>query len=105
MSFVWTIAEQHNGRLKGVSFELLSRGRKLADKLGTKLASVLIGEKVDEAGLEELIQQGADEVYSIQDPASRDTSSARVTRKFWASSSRSIDQASSWRRRPLRGGL
>ncbi len=67
MSFVWTIAEQHNGRLKDVSFELLARGRKLADKLETKLASVLIGDKVSQAAMEELIQRGADEVYSIQD--------------------------------------
>jgi len=68
MSFVWTLAEQHNGRLREVSFELLARGRKLADKLNTKLASVLIGDKVSQAAMEELIQRGADEVYSIQDP-------------------------------------
>ncbi len=68
MSFVWTIAEQHEGRLKGVSFELLSRGRKLADKLGTKLASVVIGHGVSDESMEELIRRGADEVYSIQDP-------------------------------------
>lgn len=68
MSFVWTIAEQHNGTLKDVSFELLARGRKLADKLGTKLASVLIGDKVGETAMQQLIYRGADEVYSIQDP-------------------------------------
>ncbi|HAE22544.1 MAG TPA: electron transfer flavoprotein subunit alpha [Spirochaetaceae bacterium] len=68
MSFVWTIAEQHDGKLKDVSFELLSRGRKLADKLQTKLASVLIGHGVSEAAMEELIRRGADEVYTIQDP-------------------------------------
>jgi len=68
MSFVWTIAEQHDGKLKDVSFELLSRGRKLADKLDTKLASVLIGNGVSEAAMEELIRRGADEVYAIQDP-------------------------------------
>jgi len=68
MSFVWTIAEQHDGKLKDVSFELLARGRKLADKLGTKLASVLIGNGVGEKDLDELIRRGADEVYSIQDP-------------------------------------
>lgn len=68
MSFVWTIAEQHEGRLKEVSFELLGRGRKLADSLETKLASVLIGDGVDEEQLEQLIKRGADEVYSIQDP-------------------------------------
>ncbi|HCM27763.1 MAG TPA: electron transfer flavoprotein subunit alpha [Treponema sp.] len=68
MSFVWTIAEQYRGTLKPVSFELLSRGRKLADKLGTKLASVLIGDGVGEEGMNELILRGADEVYSAQDP-------------------------------------
>lgn len=68
MSFVWTIAEQYGGTIKSVSFELLARGRSLADKLGTKLASVLIGHGVDEAALQELIYRGADEVYSIQDP-------------------------------------
>jgi electron transfer flavoprotein alpha subunit len=68
MSFVWTIAEQYEGKLRGVSFELLSRGRALADQLETKLASVVIGSGVDEESLQELIHRGADEVYSIQDP-------------------------------------
>lgn len=68
MSFVWTLAEQHEGKLKEVSFELLSRGRRLADSLETKLASVLIGDGVGEEQLEELIKRGADEVYSFQDP-------------------------------------
>ncbi len=68
MSFVWTIAEQHEGRLKRVSFELLGRGRDLADKLETKLCSVVIGDRVGQDQLEELVHYGADEVYSIQDP-------------------------------------
>lgn len=68
MSFVWTIAEQYNGRLKDVSYELLGRGRAPADKLGTKLASVIIGDGVSEERMEKLIHRGADEVYSIQDP-------------------------------------
>ncbi|MDR3333448.1 MAG: electron transfer flavoprotein subunit alpha/FixB family protein [Treponema sp.] len=64
---VWTLAEQFEGNLKGVSFELLARGRALADKLGTKLVSVLIGEGVSDATLETLIMQGADAVYTVQD--------------------------------------
>jgi electron transfer flavoprotein alpha subunit len=39
---VWTIAEESEGKIKAVSFELLSRGRKLADELGVELNSVLI---------------------------------------------------------------
>jgi glycolate oxidase len=69
MSFVWTIAEQHNGHLKPVSFELLARGRDLADALETKLASVLIGNGVDDNALQMLVEHGADEVYAIQDPS------------------------------------
>lgn len=69
MSFVWTIAEQREGALKSVSFELLSRGRSLADTLGTRLASVVIGgSRLTEASLTELIHRGADEVYHINDP-------------------------------------
>ncbi len=68
MSFVWTIAEQHNGVIKDISFELPARGRTLADSLGTKLASVVIGDRVDEAQLQLLISYGVDEVYSIQHP-------------------------------------
>ena len=68
---VWTLAEQHDGKLKAVSFELLSRGRSLADKLGVKLASVLIGPVLEDEILKELIQRGADEVIAIQDEALR----------------------------------
>jgi electron transfer flavoprotein alpha subunit len=65
---VWTLAEQHKGKLKTVSFELLARGRELADKLGVKICSVLIGPVImDESGPQELIHRGADEVIIVQD--------------------------------------
>jgi electron transfer flavoprotein alpha subunit len=65
---VWTLAEQYGGRLKAVSFELLSRGRLLADKLGSPLVSVLIGEAAREEDLRELIERGADQVLAVEDP-------------------------------------
>ncbi|MFP4151561.1 MAG: electron transfer flavoprotein subunit alpha/FixB family protein [Alkalispirochaeta sp.] len=68
MSFVWTIAEQYKGSLKEISFELLPRGRALADALGTKLATVVIGNGIGDDALHALIAGGADEVYSIQSP-------------------------------------
>lgn len=68
MSYIWTMAEQSGGRLKQVSFELLARGRKLADSLDTKLASLLIGDGVSGKELQSLIASGADEVYYIEDP-------------------------------------
>jgi electron transfer flavoprotein alpha subunit len=67
MKAVWTIAEQYEGRLKAVSFELLSRGRRLADKLGTNLVSILLGFGVSGESLGELIRRGADEVIAVQD--------------------------------------
>jgi electron transfer flavoprotein alpha subunit len=66
---VWTLAEQFEGKLKGVSFELLTWGRALADKLGGRLVSVLIGDGVSGEDLEALIKQGADAVYAVQDPS------------------------------------
>lgn len=67
MSYVWTIAEQYEGRLKDVSFELLARGRPLADAMETKLASLVVGAGVDEDQLQELVARGADEVYTVCD--------------------------------------
>jgi len=68
---VWTLAEQHEGKLKSVSFELLSRGRGLADKRRGILASILIGPALEEETLKELIHRGADEVIAVQDEALR----------------------------------
>ncbi len=66
---VWTVAEAANGTLKSVSYELLARGRSLADATGEQLVSVLIGANVSEAELTNLILHGADLVISVQDPA------------------------------------
>jgi len=65
---VWTIAEASRGKIKEVSFELLTRGRKLADKLGIELASVLIGNNINNDDLQEFIYRGADKVYVVNDP-------------------------------------
>ena len=65
---VWTFAEQLDGKLEPLSFELLTRGRALADKRGVKLASVLIGCGVDRKGIRELFERGADIVYLVEDP-------------------------------------
>ena len=69
---VWTMAEAKNGELQDVSFELLTRGRKLADKLEEELASVVIGNNITEEQAEELILRGADKVYLINAPELED---------------------------------
>ncbi len=66
-SGVLTFAEQRRGRIHPVSYELLGKGRELADKLGEPLSSVIIGSGVTEMA-EELIMRGADRVYVYDDP-------------------------------------
>lgn len=67
---VWVFAEQRNGKLKSVAYELVSQGRKLADVLGTELCAVCFGHSID--GTKELIHYGADKVYLADDPALAD---------------------------------
>jgi electron transfer flavoprotein alpha subunit len=57
-SGVWVFAEQRGGNLKAVSYELVTEGRKLADKLGTHLAAVCLGHNVN--AVDQLIAYGAD---------------------------------------------
>lgn len=64
---VWTIAEAHEGTLRQVSYELLARGRKLADSLGQELVSVLISGRVEEREFQDLIAHGADRVLVVRD--------------------------------------
>jgi electron transfer flavoprotein alpha subunit len=58
---VMVFAEQRDGRLSEVALELLGAGRRLADKLDTTLAAVLLG--ADDAAAKELVHWGADRVY------------------------------------------
>jgi len=63
---VWTIAETAGGRVARVGFELLARGRLLAEKRGTELTAVVMGSGVGEEDLAELIQRGADVVLLVE---------------------------------------
>jgi electron transfer flavoprotein alpha subunit len=66
---IWTLAEQKNEKLHPVSYELLARGRSLADDRGSMLCTVVIGNRVPQQDLEELIERGADRVYLVDHPA------------------------------------
>ncbi len=67
---VWVFAEQRDGRLKSVAYELVSKGRELADDLHTELCAVCFGHRVE--GVQQLIEYGADKVYLLDDPALAD---------------------------------
>jgi electron transfer flavoprotein alpha subunit len=66
-SKVWVFAEQQGGKIKGVAYELISQGQKLAAALGAQLCAVCFGHGVE--GIEQLIAYGADKVYLVDDPA------------------------------------
>jgi electron transfer flavoprotein alpha subunit len=61
---VWVFAEQHDGVVQSVTFELLGEGRKLADSLGMKLCAVLMGSGI-QGQITDLISRGADKVYAV----------------------------------------
>jgi len=65
---VWIIAEQRDGALRKISFELASTARKLADQLGAEVGAILLG-----SGIEGLAAQlgkyGVDKVYVGDSPA------------------------------------
>ncbi len=64
---VWVFAEQRQGELTSVVYELLGEGRKLADDIGTELAAIVLGDDVK--GLSaDLIANGADKVYVAESP-------------------------------------
>ena len=64
---VLVVGEQRSGEIHGVTFELLGKGRELADQLDVPLAAALVG-----AGTEEiagrLTEAGADAVYVVDEP-------------------------------------
>jgi electron transfer flavoprotein alpha subunit len=59
---VWIVAEQRDGALRKISYELAGTARKLADQLGEEVGAVLIGSGLGNiAG--ELAKYGVDKIY------------------------------------------
>jgi electron transfer flavoprotein alpha subunit len=63
---VWVFAEQRDGMIRNVSFELLAKGRELADNLKTDLSAVCFGNSIE--GVDNLIAFGADKLYLVSSP-------------------------------------
>ncbi|WP_368489041.1 electron transfer flavoprotein subunit alpha/FixB family protein [Clostridium sp. BJN0013] len=64
-SGILVFAEQKDGQIHKVSYELLGKARQLSDKLNASVYSVVLGADAIEA--EELIYRGADKVFYIKD--------------------------------------
>jgi electron transfer flavoprotein alpha subunit len=60
------IAEQRDGEIRKVSYEIVSEGKRLADKLGQKVIAVLLGQNI-KAKAASLAHYGADKIIVADD--------------------------------------
>ncbi|MEJ2568712.1 MAG: electron transfer flavoprotein subunit alpha [candidate division WOR-3 bacterium] len=63
---IMVFAEQRRDELEGAAFELIGKGRELADKLGVNLYALLLGQDL-KGKPEKLIAHGADKVIVVSD--------------------------------------
>ncbi len=77
---VWVFAEQWRGGLKNVTYELLARGRILADTLKTDLSAVCFGHNIAEVN--RLIAYGSDKVFLADSPELADNQEDFLTYKL-----------------------
>ena len=68
---VFVFAEQREGNIQSVAFELLGKARDLADALGEKVVAMLLGYNVKDQA-QKLIEFGADEVIVADVPELKD---------------------------------
>lgn len=66
---VMVFAEQREGVIEKVAFELLGKGREIADKINDKLTAVLVGENITCEMAQELVAFGADRVIKVSNNA------------------------------------
>ncbi len=62
---IWVFLERKGDALEGVSLELLSKGRELADQMGWRLVGLLLGDDVT-CLAKEAVAYGADEVFLLE---------------------------------------
>ena len=65
---ILVLSEQSDGQLDGITYELLSKGREIADNLGVKLATLVLGFNISEVS-EQLADCGVDTVLVADHPA------------------------------------
>ena len=77
---IWIFAEQREGKIQPVAYELLGEGRKLANDLKTDLSAVLCGGEEIEEEADHLFAYGADKVYLLHHDELKDYKSLPQTR-------------------------
>ena len=64
---VWVFGEQKKGIIQPVVYELLGKGRELANRLHSQVSCILLGHNI-KSKAQELIFRGADNVYIVDAP-------------------------------------
>jgi electron transfer flavoprotein alpha subunit len=76
---IWVFAEQSDGTIRKVAFEIVSQARKMADTLGEELCAVIMGESVESLA-DQLAPYGADKVYVVENAALKDYTTGGYTK-------------------------
>jgi electron transfer flavoprotein alpha subunit len=77
---VMVFAEQTEGKIHPVTFELLGKGREMATKLKVQLTTVLLGDQIER--IKELIYYGADKVFLYKDKSLNEFDVERYTQNI-----------------------
>ncbi|MHA1230003.1 MAG: FAD-binding protein [Candidatus Helarchaeota archaeon] len=64
---VWIIGEHHDNKIQDYVYQIIGKGRDLANKLGVKLSVIILGWNLDDQ-INELGNYGVDEVYYVKSP-------------------------------------
>ena len=64
---IWVFAEQREGKVRKVTYELLSAGAEFSKKTGSRVAAILLGTGLQEAAKN--LTAFADKIYLIDDPS------------------------------------
>lgn len=66
MSEIFVLAEHRRGEIREITFEMLTKGRELAEEVGADLTAVLLGNNVEEQA--KTLSEYAKKVLVVQDP-------------------------------------
>jgi electron transfer flavoprotein alpha subunit len=67
MDEIWAVLERYEGELDDLSWEIVAKGREIADRLNQRLCAVIIGSNISSVA-DSLNHRGVDQAYLLDDP-------------------------------------
>ncbi|MHA1425998.1 MAG: FAD-binding protein [Candidatus Helarchaeota archaeon] len=68
---IWIIGEHHHNKIHNIVYQLVGKGRELADKLQTHLTVIILGSNLEDE-IDGLKQYGLDEIIYVKSPILKD---------------------------------